>query len=405
MTIKILAVDDNPVNLRVVTATLAHEGYLIETAASGPEALTKVKSFQPDLVILDIAMPDMDGYEVCRRLRSDLETTHLPVIMLTAHDTLDEKIKGFEAGADDFLVKPFQPAELNARIKVLTRRSIPALPAGDNTLQSKVISVFSLKGGVGVSTIATNLAVALNEMWKKPVALIDLAFVNGQSALMLNLPLRHTWSDLAKLPPDEMDGDLVQEAMLTHEGGLRILASPRNIGETEMIKREHVERVLESIMNRFEYLVLDLPHDFSETTLAGISATNEFILPLAPELASVKTMVGLLEVLNHFELPKEHMHILLNWIFKTKGLARNSIESALKQPIEFVIPFASEAFITSINLGVPSAFGLFNDPIRILFEDLAWSISKEDEKEKKPKSLTGTLQRVVKRKLGIAKTK
>jgi pilus assembly protein CpaE len=350
-------------------------------------------------------MPDMDGYEVCRRLRSNLETAHLPVIMLTAHDTLDEKIRGFEAGADDFLVKPFQPAELNARIKVLTRRSTPALPTGEKPLQSKVISVFSLKGGVGVSTIATNLAVALNEIWKKPVALIDLAFVNGQSALMLNLPLRHTWSDLAKLPSNELDGDLVQETMLTHENGLRVLASPRNVGDAEMITREHVERVLEAISTRFEYLVLDLPHDFSGTTLAGISTTNEFILPLAPELASVKTMVGLLEVFNRFELPKDNMHILLNWTFKTKGLAKNNIESALKQPIGIVIPFVSEAFITATNLGIPSALGPTNDPIRVLFEDMAWNMSKQEEKEKKQNAPTDTLQRIIKRKQDLVKTK
>jgi pilus assembly protein CpaE len=405
MAIKILAVDDNPVNLRVVTAALAQEGYQIETAGNGLEALTKVNSFQPDLLILDIAMPDLDGYEVCRRLRSNLETAHLPVIMLTAYDTLDEKIKGFEAGADDFLVKPFQPAELIARIKVLTRRSIPALPTGEKPCQSKAISVFSLKGGVGVSTIATNLAVALNEIWNKPVALIDLAFVNGQSALMLNLPLRHTWSDLAKLPSDELDGDLILETMLTHENGLRVLASPRNVGDAEMITREHVERVLEAISTRFEYLVLDLPHDFSGTTLAGISTSNEFILPLAPELASVKTMVGLLEVFNHFELPKNNMHILLNWTFKTKGLARNNIEAALKQPIEIVIPFVSEAFITATNLGIPSALGHANDSIRILFEDLAWSMSKQEEKDKKQKSPTETLQRIIRRKLNVVKTK
>jgi pilus assembly protein CpaE len=325
--------------------------------------------------------------------------------MLTAHDTLEEKIKGFEAGADDFLVKPFQPAELQARIKVLARRSIPALPAGSPELKSKVISVFSLKGGVGVSTVATNLAVALNEIWKKPVALIDLAFVNGQSALMLNIPLRNTWSDLAKLPADELDGDLVQKAMLVHDCGLHILASPRYVGDAAMITREHVERVLDSISTRYEYLVLDLPHDLNVTTLAGISTTEEFLLLMAPELASVKTMAGLLEVFDRFELPRDQMHIVLNWIFKNKGLARKSIESALKQPVEFVIPYVSETFVSATNLGVPPSLGSASEPVRVLFEDLAWFLSKSEDKEKEPSSPTETLRRVIKRKVASSKAK
>jgi pilus assembly protein CpaE len=222
---------------------------------------------------------------------------------------------------------------------------------------------------------------------------------------MLNIPLRNTWSDLAKLPADELDGDLAQEAMLTHDCGLHVLASPRNISDVDMISREHVERVLESVISRYEYLVLDLPHDFYGTTLAGISATTDFILPLAPELASVKTMVGLLEVFNHFELPKERMHILLNWIFKNKGLSRTSIETAIKQPIEFVVPFTSEAFISAINLGVPPALGADNDPIRVLFEDMAWELSKLEDKEETPVSPTETLLRIIKRKAGSSKNK
>ena len=120
---RILAVDDNLVNLKVVSATLEKGGYTVETAQSGPKALEMVDRFRPDLILLDINMPDMDGYEVCRRLRKKQSTTAIPVIMLTANDTLEEKIKGFEAGADDYLTKPFQPAELLVRIGVLLRRA------------------------------------------------------------------------------------------------------------------------------------------------------------------------------------------------------------------------------------------------------------------------------------------
>ena len=170
------------------------------------------------------------------------------------------------------------------------------------------------------------------------------------------------------------------------------------IGDAALITREHVEKVLDSISTRYEYLVLDLPHDLNNTTLAGISSTEEFLLLMAPELASVKTMAGLLEVFDRFELSREQMHIVMNWIFKNKGLARSSIESALKQRIEFVIPYVSDAFISATNLGIPPALGSISDPIRVLFEDLAWFFSKAEDKVKKPSAPTETLRRVLKRK-------
>ncbi len=95
---RILAVDDNPVNLKVVRATLIRAGYDVFTASNGLEALAILEEMVPDIILLDITMPDMDGYEVCRRLRAKPETAHVPVMMLTAHDSLDEKVKGFEAG-------------------------------------------------------------------------------------------------------------------------------------------------------------------------------------------------------------------------------------------------------------------------------------------------------------------
>lgn len=162
---RILAVDDNPVNLKVVSATLKQAGFEVATAGNGSEALEQVKIVKPALIILDINMPDMDGYEVCRRLRAMPATANTPIVMLTAHDSLEEKIKGFEAGADEYITKPFQPAELQARVKVLLRRVAVARPEKVQKT-SKVIAVFSLRGGVGVSTFATNLAVGLSQLWK-----------------------------------------------------------------------------------------------------------------------------------------------------------------------------------------------------------------------------------------------
>lgn len=145
---KLLIVDDDVNALKLIGYTLYREGYEIVVAQSGQEALAKAQKETPQLVILDIMMPGMDGYEVCRRLRATPQTAQVPVIMLTAKSQVEDKVAGFQAGADDYLTKPVIPAELVARVKALLLRSTYAAPA-----RAKSIALIGAKGGVGVTTL------------------------------------------------------------------------------------------------------------------------------------------------------------------------------------------------------------------------------------------------------------
>ncbi len=122
----ILLVDDEPHILELIKLYMASEPYNIETATTGPEALSKFASLRPDLIVLDLMLPEIDGWEVCRRIRRESE---VPIIMLTARTDDVDKIVGLELGADDYMGKPFNPRELAARIKaVLRRASAPERP-------------------------------------------------------------------------------------------------------------------------------------------------------------------------------------------------------------------------------------------------------------------------------------
>jgi len=121
MSAKLLVVDDTPMNVKMLADILSFKGYQVATAAGGKEGLAKVESEKPDIVLLDVMMPDLDGYAVCRTIRAKPETAILPVVMVTALDPAEERVKGLEAGADDFLSKPINQPELLARVRSLLR--------------------------------------------------------------------------------------------------------------------------------------------------------------------------------------------------------------------------------------------------------------------------------------------
>lgn len=113
----ILIVDDNPNNLRLLITLLSEQGYETRPANNGPRALNTVQKQKPDLILLDINMPEMDGYEVCRQLKANAETADIPVLFISANDELHDKVKGFDVGGVDYISKPFEPQELFARVR------------------------------------------------------------------------------------------------------------------------------------------------------------------------------------------------------------------------------------------------------------------------------------------------
>ena len=151
---RVLIVEDEPDIRELVVHHLKREGYKVSAASSGEEALRQVQAAPPDLVILDLMMPAMDGLEVCRRLRQDPSTVSLPIVMLTAKGDEVDRVLGLEIGADDYIVKPFSPKELLARVRAVLRRSRPAPGAAPLRLGALVIDLGSHTASVGGLALA-----------------------------------------------------------------------------------------------------------------------------------------------------------------------------------------------------------------------------------------------------------
>lgn len=185
---KILIVDDDVDTLRLVGLMLQRQGYEISAASNGSQGLAKALEERPDLILLDVMMPDMDGYEVTRRLRKNPVTVAIPILMFTAKTQLDDKVTGFEVGADDYLTKPTHPTELQSHVKALLARAVHKEPKDIVTASPEqhgyVIGVLSARGGLGVSSLAANLAAGIFTRTQSDVILAELT--PGQGAFGIN---------------------------------------------------------------------------------------------------------------------------------------------------------------------------------------------------------------------------
>ncbi|MEI6179480.1 MAG: response regulator [Chloroflexales bacterium] len=393
---RILQVDDDPLTLTYVGRILRTAGYDVVTARNGAEALAQVDSITPDLILLDVLMPGIDGYEVCRQLRRRQPLAHVPILMLTGHDTLAERLKGFDAGADNYLSKPVHPDELQILVKALLQRTAPEGGSAPTQL-ARTIAVFSLRGGAGVSSIAVNVAVGLAQLWGSRTTLVDLALTNGQSALMLDLPLRNTWAELAPITNAEIDAELLEVVLQPHASRVRVLAAPPRPDLNELITGEKVTHVLALLKASSACMVIDTAHDFTDPTLAGLDAADQIVLVVAPEMASVRAASCALKVFQSLGYLSEKVTLALNWTFERNGLARREIETSLGQSFSLLIPFAADAFVTAINTGVPPVIGLPKSPLGALFEDIAFMLSSAEQRALRPGQPTPAWQRVAQR--------
>jgi CheY-like chemotaxis protein len=205
---KVLIVDDDLETLRLVGLMLQRQGYDIVAASNGTQALGMARTEKPVVIILDIMMPDLDGYEVTRQLRKDPDTTNIPIILFTAKSQTEDKLVGYEAGADDYLTKPVHPAELTAKIKKLT--DVGRSRETSSAIHGHVIGFLAAKGGSGVSSTAFNFALNYHNRTKEPVIAAELHPGQGTWGLELGFENPENLNHLLNLKENEITPQRVE---------------------------------------------------------------------------------------------------------------------------------------------------------------------------------------------------
>ncbi|MGD0877441.1 MAG: response regulator [Anaerolineales bacterium] len=397
---RILVIDDEPVYHEMIAHAMDANKYQFDFASSGTEGLQKAKSHKPDLIITDVMMPDIDGYEVTRLLRREPQFAHIPILVLTAQAGLQNKLKSFEAGADDHLTKPFEPEELAARLAALLRRAETSSTSSITGVvheDARLIAVHSLRGGTGCSSLAVNLGVGLALLWNTPTILLDLSMVAGQVALMLNASLRRTWADIANYSLAVMDMEMLASIVGKHESGVEFIASPTFPTEAETITGDILDASLEILRKHYDYMVADLPHNFNDIVVHTLDTADLILLTTAPDLASIRAAAAALDTYSKLNYPPEKIKLVLNATFPKHGLPKNRIESALGVPIMVTIPYTPDRFVEAINFGQPLVSAKPDEPIGGLLEDLAFFLSRDAHKKTRPENPSETWKRVYKR--------
>jgi CheY-like chemotaxis protein len=304
MSSKILIVEDDLDALKLIGLSIEVKGYQILAAKNGEQALEKAFKEQPDLVILDVMMPGMNGLEVARRLRSDPRTETIPIMMLSALGHVSDKEAGFKAGADEYLTKPIPAPELAMRVEALLARASRLSSTPQLTMRAKVFGILGCRGGVGTSTVAVNTGVAMAQgpASRQDVMLVEFRTGLSTLGLQLGLPVREGIVKLVEQPANSLDVDSIRAQMERHQAGLMVLASePVPIGVHSPVDEEYVTAIIRQLGSVADYILVDMGSDLGEANQAVLKFVDYVLLVVEPKrigLTLAQSMLAGLEQLN-----------------------------------------------------------------------------------------------------------
>ncbi|MEW5868083.1 MAG: response regulator [Chloroflexota bacterium] len=284
---KILIVDDDSDTLNLLDLLLVRMGHQVFQALDGKQALEKAAREQPDLVILDVMMPGMDGFEVARRLRGVPGNACLPILMFTAKSQPQDRATGYEAGATLYLTKPVQPLILRTYVARLlaSRPSEPANPDGPGYL----VGVTAAKGGQGVSTIALNLAIAYHNSQQVDVIAAEMKPGQGSWALELDIKDAAGLQDLLRLEPEQITGEMVARHLRRTMYGVQLLlASTASADVAYATRLSQFQMIIRHLLCRAPLVVLDIGSNFHPMYDELLQACDEIILVTEPQPVEMK---------------------------------------------------------------------------------------------------------------------
>src|SRR5438128_5693364 len=338
---RVLFVDDEGQIRKLVQTCRTKHGYVAATATDGYEALREIKRQKPHLVITDVSMPNLNGLELCRRLRSEAATARLPVIMLSAKKQADDILAGYAQGADEYVAKPVELAVLAAKVELLLRRVRAVdVAAGAPASRGRVCVVLHGKGGVGATTLAVNGALALASTMIYRVSVLDLSLEFANAGMLMDLKPEQTLSELSSVRIEDMSEDLFELFVARHPSGVRLVTGSQLPEHAELVTVPAVHHAIDRLRATSDYVVVDTAATFTQHTLAAIDSADLLAVVTSAHLASLKSAHDLLSVFDKLGIPKAKTMLVLNRITEA-GLQTDQVTRFFGRKPDVIVPFSA----------------------------------------------------------------
>ncbi len=390
--VSVIIVDDIAETRENVRKLLQFESDIevVGSARSGKEGIEFSKEHDPDVVLMDINMPDMDGISATEIILGN--QPHVQVIILSVQGDQNYMRRAMLAGARDFLTKPPVADELISAIRRAgeiaqqervksTQAQVAASSPGDaagagfSLTQGKVVTVYSPKGGTGCTTIAVNLALTLHNEDTR-ATLVDGNLQFGDVAVFLNEHGKNTIVDVATRVK-ELDPEIVEEVMIKHEPtGVHVLAAPSRPEYAEKVNSDQFSQLLDYLRQMYAYVVVDTASLLTDITLSAIDKSDVIVLVTTQDIPSIKNVRLFLDLLETFGIERERIVFTLNRFDKRIAITPDRIGDNLKQPVVAVIPLDEKVVVPAVNRGVPFIMGNKTQPSARGILSLAESVRK-----------------------------
>jgi len=364
---RIYVIDDDEQLLRMVGLMLERGGHTVTLISSPIDGLEQIKIDKPDLLVLDVMMPNMSGHDLAREIRGNKGLDDLPILVLTARSQEIDRTTALKSGADDYLSKPVTSQELIERVDgLLTKRGGKSSPA-----QGILIAFFGLRGGVGRTTLAVNLAAALRRVSQQEVCLVDFSPSGSQAVMHIRLQARSSWADLSH--DGLLDWSILKNRLLIHPSGLRVLAAPTKPQPAEAPPDRTAKAILALLRDNMAFTIVDLAPTFNAAFRASLEAADMALHVITPDVVSVQTAVQVNRLLTNSDITVQRKSHILNQITAEAQLPQKAVERGLNARMAFQIGFDSNQ-ARAIAQGVPLALTPATSPLPAAVKRMAEAI-------------------------------
>jgi len=360
---------------------------IVAEVNSGEMAIKKTAQLLPDIIIIDLNMSTMDGITVTEKVVS--RHPNISSIIISDRKDLEYFKKAMQVGAKDYIAKPYTDEEIvdcirraykNEKLRTATLENSNTLKSKQKYKTPQVVSVFGTKGGAGKTTLSVNLAVQIAKETMKKVVLVDLDLQFGDVAVFLNILPKKSISELVQ-ERNKMDIDLIESYLIPHLSGIKILPAPMRPEDSELITAENVLEILTVLREHYDYVLIDTPPFFHETTLSALDISNQIILIMSMDLPAIKNMKLSLDLLDTLHY-KDKTKLVLNRASEDFGITPRDVENTLDFHLANLMPSDGKLVVKAANRGVPFILNKSNSKISKSIEDIAKTVIEDNGYQK-----------------------